>query len=45
VQAKQQGRNRAVLHQGAEQSNMVTTKIIEQDVLKALIDKQFFLIF
>ena len=44
-QAKQQGCNRAVLHQGEEQSNMIATKIIAQDALKALIDNQFFLIF
>lgn len=44
-QAKQQGRNRAVLHQGEEQSSMISTKIIEHDALKGLIDNQFFFIF
>jgi diguanylate cyclase (GGDEF)-like protein len=44
-QAKQQGRNRAVLHQGEEQSSMIATKIIQQDALKGLIENQFFFIF
>ncbi len=44
-QAKQRGRNRAVLHQGKQQPIMITTKIIEQDALKGLIDNQFFFIF
>jgi diguanylate cyclase (GGDEF)-like protein len=44
-QAKQRGRNRAVLHQGKQQTIMIATKIIEQDALKGLIDNQFFFIF
>jgi diguanylate cyclase (GGDEF)-like protein len=44
-QAKQLGRNRAVLHQYEEQSGMIATKIIKQDALKGLIEDQFFFIF
>jgi predicted signal transduction protein with EAL and GGDEF domain len=44
-QAKQRGRNRSILHQVAEQSGMIATKIIEQDALKGLIENQFFFIF
>jgi len=44
-QAKQQGRNRAVLHQGDAQTSMVATNIIERDALTGLIENQFFFIF
>jgi diguanylate cyclase (GGDEF)-like protein len=44
-QAKQRGRNRSILHQVAEQSGMVASKITEQDALKGLIENQFFFSF
>jgi diguanylate cyclase (GGDEF)-like protein len=44
-QAKQQGRNRAVLHQGKDQSSMVATHVVEEYALKGLIENQFFFIF
>jgi diguanylate cyclase (GGDEF)-like protein len=44
-QAKQQGRNRAVLHQGEAQTSMVATHIIEQDLLKGIIENQFYFTF
>lgn len=44
-QAKQQGRNRAVLHQGKAQAIMLSTQIIEQDALQGLIKNQFFFTF
>lgn len=44
-QAKQLGRNRAVLHQGSEQAIMLSTKNLEQEALNGLVKNQFFFIF
>ncbi|GAA0854098.1 bifunctional diguanylate cyclase/phosphodiesterase [Aliiglaciecola litoralis] len=44
-QAKQQGRNRVVLHQGDAQSDMVPTNVIEKDSLKGINENQFFFVF
>jgi diguanylate cyclase (GGDEF)-like protein len=44
-QAKQLGRNRAVLHQGLAQSSRVATHIIEQDAINGLLENQFFFTF
>jgi diguanylate cyclase (GGDEF)-like protein len=44
-QAKQQGRNRAVFHQGKDVFSMVASHVVEEDALKGLIENQFFFIF
>ena len=44
-QAKEQGRNRAILYQSAAHSSMVSTNVIEQDPLKGLLENQFYFIF
>jgi diguanylate cyclase (GGDEF)-like protein len=44
-QAKQQGRNRAVMHQGETQSSKVTTNVVERDAPRALMENQFFFVY
>ena len=44
-QAKQQGRNRVVLHQGDTQSSMVPTHVIEKDAIQGITEEQFFFVF
>lgn len=44
-QAKQQGRNRVVLHQGDGRLSMVPTNVIEKDALKGISEDQFFFVF
>jgi diguanylate cyclase (GGDEF)-like protein len=44
-QAKQLGRNRAVVHQSDMQTLRVATNVIEQDTVEGLLQNQFFFVF
>jgi len=44
-QAKQQGRNRAVVHKGIEQSQRISANTLEKEAIKGLLHRQFFFVF
>lgn len=44
-QAKQKGRNQAILHKGVDQESMVPTHTIEKDAITGITERQFFFVF